>query len=71
MYQELVDAVSKCSWMFYGLTQTFSRDQLALACAALVAAGDALTSAVTRETAPLPEQRVFSDLIGAVAQGKA
>jgi hypothetical protein len=43
-----------------------------LACAALVAAGDALTSVVTRGNCSASEaEGVFSNLIGAVAKGKA
>jgi AcrR family transcriptional regulator len=72
VYQELVDAVIK---MFVDVLRphsSFPSAKLALACAALVAAGDALTSAVIRGSCSASEaEEVFSDLIGAVAQGKA
>jgi AcrR family transcriptional regulator len=71
VYQELVDAVIE---MFVEVLRPHSSVQLetlALACAALVAAGDALTSAVTRRNCSAYEaEEVFSGLIGAVAQRK-
>ena len=72
VYQELVDAVIE---MFVEVLRPHSRvplESLALACAALVAAGDALTSAVTRGNCSTSEaEEVFSILIGVVIQGKA
>ncbi len=71
VYQELIDAVIE---MFVEVLQPHSSlrlESLALASAALVAAGDALTSAVTRGNSSASEaEEVFSVLIGAVAQGQ-
>ncbi|AYM65699.1 hypothetical protein At12D13_45470 (plasmid) [Agrobacterium fabrum] len=71
VYQELIDAVIE---MFVEVLRPHSSlqvESLALACAALVAAGDALTSAVTRGNCFASEaEEVFSILIGAVAECK-
>lgn len=71
VYQELVDAVID---MFVEVLRPHSSvrlESLALACGALVAAGDALTCAVTRGNCSVSEaEEMFSTLIGAVAQGK-
>lgn len=71
VYQDLVDAVIE---MFVEVLRPHSSvrlESLALACAALVAAGDALTCAVTRGNCSVAEaEEMFSTLIGAVAQGK-
>ncbi|WP_320200781.1 TetR/AcrR family transcriptional regulator (plasmid) [Agrobacterium sp. rho-13.3] len=71
VYQELVDAVIE---MFVEVLRPHSSlrpESLALASAALVAAGDALTTAVTRGNCSAAEaEEVFSVLIGAVAPGE-
>jgi len=54
-----------------GPHSSFQPASLALACTALVAAGDALTSAVTRGNCSASEaEEAFSILIGAVAECK-
>ncbi|MET0172012.1 MAG: TetR/AcrR family transcriptional regulator [Agrobacterium vaccinii] len=69
VYQELVDAVIEMFVEVLRPHSSFPLESLALACAALVAAGDALTSAVTRGNCSAYEaEEVFSGLIGAVAQ---
>ncbi|WP_307008743.1 TetR/AcrR family transcriptional regulator [Agrobacterium tumefaciens] len=71
VYQELVDAVIEMFMDVLRPHSSFQPESLALACAALVAAGDALTSAVTRGSCSASEaEEVFSNLIGAVASGK-
>ena len=71
VYQELVDAVIEMFVEVLRPHSSFPLESLVLACAALVAAGDALTSAVTRGNCSTSEaEEVFSNLIGAVAEGK-
>ncbi|PDT21343.1 TetR/AcrR family transcriptional regulator [Rhizobium hidalgonense] len=71
VYQELVDAVIEMFVEVLRPHSSFRLESLALACAALVASGDALTSAVTRGNCSASEaEEVFSVLIGAVARGK-
>ena len=72
VYKELVEAVIEMFVAVLRPHSNFRLETLALTCAALVAAGDALTSAVTRGSCSASEaEEVFSNLIGAVAQGKA
>ncbi|QAS82191.1 TetR/AcrR family transcriptional regulator (plasmid) [Rhizobium acidisoli] len=69
VYQELVDAVIE---MFLEVLRPHSSvrlESLALACEALVAAGDALTSAVTRGNCSASEaEEVYVNLIEAVTK---
>lgn len=67
VYQELVDAVIEMFVEVLRPHSSFRLEALALACAALVSAGDALTSAITRGNCSASEaEEVFSNLIGAV-----
>ncbi len=67
VYQELVDAVIEMFVEVLRPHSSFRLESLALACAALVSAGDALTSAITRGNCSASEaEEVFSNLIGAV-----
>ncbi|MBY3046000.1 TetR/AcrR family transcriptional regulator [Rhizobium leguminosarum] len=68
VYKELVEAVIEMFVAVLRPHSNFRPETLALTCAALVAAGDALTSAVTRGSCSASEaEEVFSNLIGAVA----
>jgi AcrR family transcriptional regulator len=71
VYQELVDNVVE---MFVAVLRPYSSlqaESLALASVALVAAGDALTSAVTRGNCSASEAaEVFATIIGAVAHNE-
>lgn len=67
VYQELVDAVIEMFVEVLRPHSSFRLESLALASAALVSAGDALTSAITRGNCSASEaEEVFSNLIGAV-----